>query len=206
MGTTSLSTGRACPVLRSPRRRSFSGGQPRVVPDPLERAGLRVLANEEELAVDFLNALTQEQRESMRLSWTKGSSIRRPMSITDEVELARPESSGLSRTTLNPDLRRRFDALVEVHLANFVPAVTEGYRARFFAPDIAATILFASADEATGGPVLTGRALYYRLQSGDLIIEFDNTSEQADHIHVVIRDLATDFGRDALAEHKRAQH
>jgi hypothetical protein len=42
---------------------------------------------------------------------------------------------------------------------------------------------------------------YYRIQGERLFIEYDNTQRGANHIHTVWRDLANDFGGDALARH-----
>ena len=188
----------------------FMGGQPRVVPEELQRAGLRVLADEEEFAVSFLNALSAEQRAVARIPWQEGSAIRRPMSITGDVDLERPEPSGIRRAALDADLRARFDALVDVHLGNFAPTLANRYRARLLDSRESLALEFAaantSANESDAEPVAAGRALYYRIQGGDILIEFDDTAEAADHIHVVIRDLASDFGRDALGEHRVTLH
>ena len=99
----------------------FLGGQPRVVPPEFERAGLRVLPDEEDAAVAFLIGLSEQERQIARIPWQEGSQIRRPMSIGGEVELELTEWAGLSRSALAPAARARFDALVEVHLANFAP-------------------------------------------------------------------------------------
>jgi hypothetical protein len=37
------------------------------------------------------------------------------------------------------------------------------------------------------------------------LVELDNTQNDANHVHSVWRDLAADFGRDALADHYRRQ-
>jgi hypothetical protein len=42
---------------------------------------------------------------------------------------------------------------------------------------------------------------YYRIQGERLLIEYDNSQRGANHIHTVWRDLANDFGGDALARH-----
>jgi Protein of unknown function (DUF3500) len=60
---------------------------------------------------------------------------------------------------------------------------------------------FAYAGEAApAGPV------YYRLQDPRLLAEYDNTQAGANHAHSVVRDLAADFGADALAAHRQQQH
>jgi hypothetical protein len=48
-----------------------------------------------------------------------------------------------------------------------------------------------------------GQGHYYRVQGPTFLIEFDNTQNRANHIHMVWRDFKGDFGRDLLAEHYR---
>jgi hypothetical protein len=179
----------------------FFGGQPRIVPPELERAGLRVLAAEEDTAVAFLNELSPDERKIARIPWQKGGAFRRPMSIGGEVALELGKASGLSRTMLDAPARARFDAVVEVHLGNFAPAIADRYRAQIYGDASGLSIVYA-ADE----PIESGRALYYRIQGGGFMIEFDDTAKQADHIHVVLRNPTRDFGRDALADHLAQHH
>ena len=63
------------------------------------------------------------------------------------------------------------------------------------------TLVFAWA-----GPATRGEAHYYRVQGPTFLIEYDNSQNQANHIHSVWRDLKNDFGVDELAEHYRASH
>jgi hypothetical protein len=51
-----------------------------------------------------------------------------------------------------------------------------------------------------------GHPYYYRIQGPTIIIEYDNTQNNANHIHTVVRDLTNDFGGDLLLEHYKAQH
>jgi hypothetical protein len=54
---------------------------------------------------------------------------------------------------------------------------------------------------AWAGSVESGEPHYYRIQGGDLLVEYDNAQRGGNHVHTVWRDLARDFGRDPLAEH-----
>ncbi len=45
---------------------------------------------------------------------------------------------------------------------------------------------------------------YYRIQGRTFLVEYDNTQNDANHIHAVWRDFDGDFGRDLLAEHYRS--
>lgn len=47
---------------------------------------------------------------------------------------------------------------------------------------------------------------YYRIQGGDLFIEYDCAQRSGNHVHTVWRDLSLDFGGDPLAEHYAHDH
>ncbi len=50
------------------------------------------------------------------------------------------------------------------------------------------------------------RPHYYRIQGHRLLMEYDNTTRDANHIHTVWRDPVGDFGMDALSAHRRHEH
>jgi hypothetical protein len=54
-------------------------------------------------------------------------------------------------------------------------------------------------------PVI-GKGAYYRIQGPTIIIEYDNTQNNANHVHSVVRDLMHDFGGDLLLEHYKKGH
>jgi hypothetical protein len=54
---------------------------------------------------------------------------------------------------------------------------------------------------AWAGGLEPGQAHYYRLHGPTVLIEYDNTQNNANHIHTVWRDLTNDFGSDYLREH-----
>jgi uncharacterized protein DUF3500 len=53
------------------------------------------------------------------------------------------------------------------------------------------------------GPVDPKRPHYYRLRGPTLLIEYDNTQNNANHIHSVWHDPRHDFGADVLGAHYR---
>ena len=59
---------------------------------------------------------------------------------------------------------------------------------------------------AWAGPTAPGEPHYYRLQGPRLLIEWDNTQDNANHAHSVWRDPTSDFGLDVLARHRAAHH
>jgi len=50
------------------------------------------------------------------------------------------------------------------------------------------------------------RPHYYRIQGHRLLMEYDNTARDANHIHTVWRDPVGDFGMDVLSSHRRHEH
>jgi hypothetical protein len=56
------------------------------------------------------------------------------------------------------------------------------------------------------GPVQPGTGHYYRVQGDDLLIEYDNTQQDGNHAHTVLRRPRGDFGADVLAAHYRQAH
>ena len=57
---------------------------------------------------------------------------------------------------------------------------------------------------AWAGPVDRGQKHYYRIQGPTFLVEYDNTQNDANHIHSVWRDFNGDFGRDLLREHVKS--
>ena len=51
------------------------------------------------------------------------------------------------------------------------------------------------------GATELGKGHYYRIQGKSFLIEFDNTLNDANHIHTVWRDFDGDFGKDLIKEH-----
>lgn len=52
----------------------------------------------------------------------------------------------------------------------------------------------------------SGEPHYYRVEGGGLLIEYDNTQRDVNHVHTVWRDLTMDFGGDPLAQHYHDEH
>ena len=59
---------------------------------------------------------------------------------------------------------------------------------------------------AWAGGIEKGQGHYYRLQGPTFVLEYDNTQNNANHIHTVWRDFLNDFGEDALKKHYQSGH
>ena len=59
---------------------------------------------------------------------------------------------------------------------------------------------------AWSGGIEKRQGHYYRLQGPHFLVEYDNTQNEANHIHSVWRDPSNDFGADLLARHYHEKH
>lgn len=169
----------------------FLGGQPRVVREGWERAGLQVLAAEENAARTLYASLEGSARERATLAYEAN----RGLLLGDK---ARPdlgdESAGLARGEMSAAQTRALDALIEVYLANLAPGIARARRDAIESDRDAVRFAWA-------GAAAPGEPHYYRIHGPSFLIEFDNTTADADHIHVVWHDLESDFGLDILQRH-----
>jgi hypothetical protein len=51
-----------------------------------------------------------------------------------------------------------------------------------------------------------GAGHYYRVHNPVILIEYDNTQTNANHVHTVVRDISNDFGDDVLMKHYKENH
>jgi hypothetical protein len=59
---------------------------------------------------------------------------------------------------------------------------------------------------AWAGETERRRPHYYRLQGPTFLVEYDNTQNDVNHLHSVLRDPDRDFGGDLLRQHIRGNH
>ena len=59
---------------------------------------------------------------------------------------------------------------------------------------------------AWAGSIAKGQRHYYRLVGPTFLLEYDNTQNDANHVHAVWRNPENDFGLDVLADHLRSAH
>ena len=64
----------------------------------------------------------------------------------------------------------------------------------------------ASLHFAWAGSIERGQGHYYRIQGANFVAEYDNTQNNANHIHSVWRDPHNDFGAGILARHYAHSH
>jgi hypothetical protein len=111
-------------------------------------------------------------------------------------ELAHP--AGLPAVGMTTAQRERLDLLLAVYIDRLPDDLARIERAKVEANGLE-RVYFAWA-----GSDLRREGHYYRIQGPSLLVEYDNTQDDANHIHAVWRDPAGDFGEDILRRHLAA--
>jgi hypothetical protein len=178
------------PVLFAP---TFMGSHPAIVRDGPKK-GTRVLRDEEVVARELMSAFTESQRTSVIFDVTAPREM-----ITAENREANPlDPGGLAMSAMTPPQKRILERLLDVYLGRMVPEL---------ASKRLEALKQAGMDRITfgwAGGLEMGGPHYYRVQGPTFLIEYDNTQNEANHIHSVWRDFGNDFGRDLLREHYKA--
>jgi hypothetical protein len=104
---------------------------------------------------------------------------------------------GIRYADLSTEQQGMLIGLIEVYAA-VQPRAIAGERLRRIRADGLDEVRFLWL-----GGLEAGEGHYYRIQGKSFLIEYDNTQNNANHIHTVWRDFQGDFGRDVLQEHYR---
>jgi hypothetical protein len=168
----------------------FLGANPARV-DHAGRAVLRPLAAEEDLGRELLLGMSASARRRAVVADEAPVDIR---SGTDAQVGGLLEPLGVARADLRPGPRALFDQLLALHLDRLPAGLADAEHRRVHAGDV---------HFAWEGPPAPGTRHYYRIQADDLLIEYDNTSDDGNHAHSVLRRPRGDFGADLLAAHRR---
>lgn len=91
-------------------------------------------------------------------------------------------------------------ALLDVYVGRIPDALADEQAAKYRGERLG-ELRFAWA-----GGIEPGQGHYYRVQGPGLLLEYDNTAREANHIHTVWRDPDNDFGADILGTHLRSAH
>lgn len=174
---------------------TFFGSNPAIVPIAPDQ-GKQVLKRESTLGLALVESLSETQRARALFSETAPRGI-----VTgNKREVALIEPMGISYAELTPDQQAAFMELLEVYIGNYIFEFSATFRKKITDAGLE-NLHFAWA-----GGTRWGTPHYYRIQGPMLIIEYDNTQNNGNHVHTVVRDLTNDFAEDFLREHYREAH
>jgi hypothetical protein len=179
---------------------SFFGSEPgTVLTGPHE--GLRVLTAEEDLARILLGDLDEDRRRAAITSEVAPHDIlTRNDPVADLSRIAGGITGGIAHGDLTLGQQDGLERLVRHYFDR--------------TPEPAAVAAWAAAHEAGldeirfawAGGTRPGEGHYYSVLGPTFLLEYDNTQDDANHIHSVWRDLTDDWGGDLLARHYATGH
>jgi uncharacterized protein DUF3500 len=174
---------------------SFFGCNPAEVRQG-SRKGLRTLAGEDDLGIQLIHALDEQQQKIAIVETTAYKDI---LTAASRKAALQGQPSGLSASKLNA---RQFEALMTL-MEEYARNVADELGDRRMAQinKSGRNIYFAWA-----GGINASDPRYYRVQTPSFLIEFDDTQDNANHIHSVWRDFNGDFGQDILRQHYAERH
>jgi hypothetical protein len=174
---------------------SFFGANPALVREGTRR-GLRTLAQEEDLARALIHSMDPGQRQAAVVQKTAYADILTSNSRRAALD---GEPSGLKATRMKGYQHEMLGGLLDEYMSNMPQQIADVRHERVV--EAGDDIYFAWA-----GGLEAGEPHYYRIQSSTFLVEYDDTQNDANHIHSVWRDFDGDFGRDLLKEHYQSSH
>ena len=173
---------------------TFRGANPGNVPSGPKK-GWRVLQPEEDLGRELVTSFQEDQLITAMITEEAYPEI-----VTDTQRRAViGEAEGLPYTEMTAaqqdKLVQLLDLYYHVHRAEVAEAALAPIKENLD------HVYFGWA-----GGLKFGDPHYYRIQGSTFVIEYDNTQNNANHIHTIVRDLKNDWGEDALKAHYEAAH
>jgi len=179
-------------VSMSPR---FMGASPATIKEG-KRKGERSLANEEDYGLKLINSLTKDQKQIA--IFQKNSYVDIVTMNASEVGPLKPV--GIKANDLTVDQKSLLDSLIFEYLSTMPNDLAEKRLEKLKSEE------FNEIHFGWAGSTEFGQPHYYRIQGKTFLVEFDNTQNNANHIHLVWRDFDGDFGRDLIREHYKHSH
>ena len=155
-----------------------------------------VLKKETALSFELVNSLSPEQ-----LKKTMFADVA-PIEIitTNERKVEGFEQKGIFYNDLEADQQKMFMDLIDLYLNNYENNFSEGYLDKIKKAGLE-NLSFSWA-----GSLEPGVANYWCVQGPVLLIEYDNTQNNSNHVHTVVRDPTNDYGEDTLKKHYEKDH
>lgn len=174
----------------------FFGTNPAEIKEGAQK-GERVLSKEEDLAFELIQSMSEQQK---RKAIFKTKAF--PEILTFNKSKVEPlEVAGIQAQSLNAKQKEILMTLIKEYLLTIPKELAkERYRAIKISEFNDIYFGWTGATERSKGH-------YYRIQGDTFLIEYDNTQNNANHVHSVWRDFNGDFGRDLIKEHyQNASH
>jgi hypothetical protein len=175
----------------------FLGANPAIVPDGPQK-GKEILKDEKQLAFRLLKSLSAEQINKTVFS------DRAPDDIVTRIDRKAMinEATGVLYKDMTEAQQKTFIELIQLYVHRYKKDFADQMMKEIRDAGLQ-NLRFAWAGDKN---VEIGHAHYYRIVGPTVIIEYDNTQNNANHVHTVVRDLKRDYGGDQLLEHYKTGH
>jgi hypothetical protein len=176
----------------------FFGTNPALI-DAGPGRSIRVLGPEEDVARQILKLCTLDQAKIAHVDTKAPDDLR----VGPNAQQPNPQpeltpAMGLAASKMSDDQKKLLAELLNEYLKN-MPADVSGRRRNALTQAGFDAIQFA-----WWGDTEPNQRHYYRVQGPTFLIEYNNTQNNANHVHSVWRDFNGDFGEDVLKEHYAA--
>jgi len=168
----------------------FFGVYPAQVKDGPQK-GTRLLKDQEDLGFELINSLSPDQQHKAIFELKAFTEI----VTTNSQKVGHLEPVGIFAHEMTPAQKIVLNRIIAAYLLS-MPAPLAEARIKRIAVEDMNDVRFGWA-----GDTVPGKPHYYRIQGNSFLIEFDNTQDNANHIHTVWRDFNGDFGADLIREH-----
>lgn len=177
----------------------FMGSNPGQVRIDVPQKGRQVLGEETAMAFKLLHSLTEPQLTQATLAKKAFGNILTGNSRRVSLE----RMDGLTYADMTASQRRQFLDLLKLYVGRYRVTLAKQQMDRIEKAGLDQLRFAWAGDTTTDNSI----GYYYRIHGPMLLIEYDNTQNNANHVHTVVRDLTNDFGDDLLREHyERAKH
>ncbi|GAC1386638.1 MAG: DUF3500 domain-containing protein [Ginsengibacter sp.] len=176
---------------------SFLGANPAIVSEGPSK-GFEVLKQEARMGFNLLHSLNTDQLSKAIVNLSAPNEI--ITFVNRKATLIHPD--GISFKELIPNQQQQLLLLCKEYLNRYTKLLAE-QMFKEIQKDGLENLSFAwagSTQQKIGNPH------YYRIQGPGIIIEYDNSQNNGNHVHSVIRDLKNDFGGDPLMDHYKSEH
>jgi hypothetical protein len=168
----------------------FFGANPAIVREGLQK-GTRVLAAEEEMGRALLKTFTGTSRQKVLIDVSAPADI--VTGASRKVQMGSPV--GVPLREMTQEQKKMLTDLIDVYAHRLRKELADEELSKVRTAGLE-NIYFAWA-----GGSEPGQPHYYRIQGPTFVVEYDNTQDNANHIHTVWRDFDHDFGLDPLRAH-----
>ena len=174
----------------------FFGANPAKVLEG-NKKGFRALSLEEDVARKLVTSLSEDNRKIAIINSTAPPDI---LTANYRNFNSSDFNVGLNFNKLNDKQKDNVIDLIKVYTNRFTEEYAQNYLNQILKNG------FENTTFAWSGSIDISKEHYYFIRHDKFLIEYDNTQNNANHIHSVLRDFNGDYGEDILSKHYNSNH